>query len=302
MLFERFAKVEPILKGFSCDMKYCVTAYDGTKYLLRITPADKSETRKDLFEMLKRVAALGVPMCKPLEFGDCPDGVYILYSWIDGEDLDAALPKLSESEQYKLGEKAGEVLRVIHTIPAPENQEDWAAIYNSKTDIKIKEYQGIEEIQFDGGEYFIKYIEQNRELLENRPQCFIHGDYHAYNMMLENGKLIIIDFGNFSYRDPWEEFFKIIFCAQVSPHFATGRIHGYFDGEPPPEFFKLLAFYTSNRTLLAIKWAMQFGQSQVDITRKIIENILKWHDNMNNLVPSWYLKNYKLKYKKGLKT
>lgn len=62
--FNRFSKVEPITKGWSEDKKYCVTKADGVRYLLRLSPAERYETRKALFELLKRVAALGIPMCK----------------------------------------------------------------------------------------------------------------------------------------------------------------------------------------------------------------------------------------------
>lgn len=208
MFFERFAKVEPILKGWSDDTKYCVTGYDDTKYLLRISPGEKFEAREYLFEMMRRIDTLGVPMCTPVEFGTCPDGVYALHSWIDGEDLEDALPKLPEAEQYKLGVKSGEILQVIHSIPAPENQVDylpynknWAVRFNRKADRNIKMAQEC-EVKINGSEYFIKYIEQNRGLLENRPQCFHHGDYHSGNMMLENGQLRIIDFDRFDYGDP----------------------------------------------------------------------------------------------------
>jgi len=130
--------MEPINKGFSGDKKYCVTTSDGTKYLLRIMPIEKDETWKNLFAMLERIATLGVPMCKPVELGVCGDGVYVLLSWIDGEDLEAVLPELSAAEQYMLGVKAGKLLRIIHSIPAPENEEEWAVKYNRRIDEKLK--------------------------------------------------------------------------------------------------------------------------------------------------------------------
>lgn len=41
---------------------------------------------------------------------------YILESWIDGEDAEAVLPMLSETEQYVLGLKSGEILRKIQSM------------------------------------------------------------------------------------------------------------------------------------------------------------------------------------------
>ena len=65
----------PIAKGWSEDKKYCVTRSDGTKYLLRITAAERYENRKELFSMLQKVERLGVPMCRPVELGLCEEGV-----------------------------------------------------------------------------------------------------------------------------------------------------------------------------------------------------------------------------------
>lgn len=296
---ERFISAKPIEKGWSEDKKYCVTNINGTKYLLRITSIERHETRKALFDMLGRVAALDIPMCRPIEFGTCAGGVYSLQSWIDGEDLEEGLPLLPETEQYILGLKSGEILREMHSIPAPDTQEEWASRFNRKTNYKIQKYQEC-GIRFDGDDFVVEYVENNRHLLENRPQCFQHGDYHVGNMMMERGELKIIDFDRYDFGDPWEEFNRIVWCAAVSPHFATGQLRGYFDGEPPLEFFKLLAFYIASNTLSSIYWAIPFGQSDLDIMMKQSQDVLRWYDNMQNPVPTWYLKDFYIQYVDGV--
>ena len=45
MIFADIVKTEPICKGWSCDKKYRATISNGTAYLLRIPPSDKSEMR-----------------------------------------------------------------------------------------------------------------------------------------------------------------------------------------------------------------------------------------------------------------
>ncbi|MDR2558368.1 MAG: phosphotransferase [Oscillospiraceae bacterium] len=302
---ERFAVVTPIKKGWSEDKKYCVTNTDGEKYLLRITPIERYENRKALFAMLEQVAALGIPMCQPIEFGTCLDGVYLLQSWIDGEDLETILPLLPETEQYVLGLKSGEIIRKIHSIPASDTNandvsvEEWAARFNRKTDYKIQKYHEC-GIRFDGDNYVVDYIEKNRRLLEKRPQCFQHGDYHVGNMMIENGEIKIIDFDRYDFGDPWEEFNRIVWSAASSPHFSTGQLRGYFGGEPPLEFFKLLAFYISSNTLSSIYWAIPFGQSDIDVMMKQSQDVLRWYDNMKNPVPTWYLKDFYIQYIDGV--
>lgn len=297
--FNAFTSVEPITKGWSGDKKYCVTTHDGTKYLLRISPTSRFEARKLMFEMLQSVAALDIPMCVPVELGTCDEGVYTLHSWIDGEDLRDALPWLTETEQYVLGLKAGELLRKIHTLPAPETQEPWAARYNRKADMKIEKYHTC-GLKFDGDTHILDYLEQNRHLLENRQQCYQHGDYHDGNMMLAKGELQIIDFDRYDFGDPWEEFNRIVWPAATSSHFATGQIRGYFGGKPPELFWRLLAFYIASNTLSSVYWAIPFGQVEIDTMMQQAQDVLAWFDNMQSPVPTWYLKDFYIQWVDGI--
>ncbi|MHB8127508.1 MAG: aminoglycoside phosphotransferase family protein [Mobilitalea sp.] len=295
-VYDTIAKKELITKGWSEDKKYCVTTTDGTKYLLRISPLSQYETKKLLFSMMGQIAALDIPMCVPIEFGICEDGVYSIQSWINGEDLETVLPLssetlLSETEQYALGLQAGKIAKKIHAIPVPEPQEEWTVSFNRRIDMKMKEYNMC-GLNFDGDYHFFAYIEKNRHLLKNRPQCFLVGDYNVMNMMYENGDLRIIDFERFDIGDSWDEFNCIVWSALASPHFATGQLHGYFEGEPPMEFFKLLAVYIAILVLSLISsWAVtsEFGRN---VTLKLSQDVLKWFDNMQNPVPTWYLRDF----------
>jgi serine/threonine-protein kinase len=295
----------PITKGWSGDKKYEATAADGTRRLLRISPMERYDARKALFALLERVAALGAPMCEPIRLGTCSQGVYMTQSWIDGDDLEELLPSLSEAEQYALGVKSGEILRTIHSISAPEDREDWAIHFGRKTDTKIVKYKEC-GLRFPGDEDVLSYLEENRGLLNNRPQCFQHGDYHVGNMMLERGgsplleRLKIIDFDRFDFGDPWEEFNRIVWCAAASPPFATGQLRGYFGGEPPLAFFKLLAFYIASNTLSAIYWAIPFGQGEIDTMMKQSQDVLAWFDHMRNPVPTWYLGDFYVQHIDGV--
>ena len=37
---------------------------------------------------MRQVAALGVPMCKPITFGTSDEGVFSIQTWIDGVDAE----------------------------------------------------------------------------------------------------------------------------------------------------------------------------------------------------------------------
>ncbi len=282
-----FVTKTPIEKGWSGDKKYCALTSDGTKYLLRITPENKSARCADIFRLQQTVAELGVPMCRPIEIGECDEGVYTVQSWIDGKDAEEVIEGLSENEQYNYGLDAGRILKTIHAVPAPTDVLDWEARFNAKIDRKIKMYSEC-PIKYENGEAFIYYINQNRHLLKNRPQTFQHGDYHIGNMMIEKGKLIIIDFDRYDFGDPWEEFNRIVWCAQAAPYFASGMVDGYFDGNVPEEFWKLLALYISSNTLSSVPWAIPFGQDEINTMINQAKDVLFWYDDMKNSIPKWY--------------
>lgn len=290
MLFERIVARRQIHKGWSGDQKYCATAEDGEKYLLRIAPLDRLSRKKREFERMQLVAQLGIPMCMPLEFGICEEGAYSIQSWIDGEDAESIIMTMSEDEQYRYGLDAGQILARIHTIPAPENVENWESRFNAKIDRKITMYKDC-ELKHENGNAFLKYIGENRCLLAGRPQSYQHGDYHIGNMMIDrSGTLCIIDFDRDDYGDPWEEFNRIVWSAQAAPAFASGMVDGYFVGEIPEEFWRLLALYICSNTLSSLPWAIPFGEEEIQVMRKQGAQVLQWYDNMNQVVPLWYRK------------
>lgn len=278
----------PINKGWSEDKKYRVTLADGTPYLLRVSSAEQYSRKKAEFKMMQRVSALGVPICQPIKFGTCCDGVYSLQSWIDGRDAEDVIPLLPHAQQYIYGLESGQILKKLHSIPAPETQENWEAYFNRKADHKIKSYHAC-PVKFSGADRMIEYINDNRHLLKNRVQSYQHGDYHIGNMMIDHSEsLMIIDFNRNDFGDPWEEFNRIVWCVQSSPPFASGMINGYFDHDVPMEFWRLLALYIASNMLSSIPWAIPFGQSQIDLFLRQAKDVLAWYDNMRNPVPTWY--------------
>jgi len=296
-LFDTLTKIEQITKGWSSDKKYCVETADGQRMLLRVSDISEYDRKKAAHEMMERVAALGIPMCVPIEFGICDDnalfqgGVCSLQSWIDGEDLEDILPLMSEAEQYDLGVQAGEIARKIHTIPAPSTQEEWAARFNRKTDYKIEKYREC-GIRFEGDDAVIRYIEQNRGLIDGRPQSFQHGDYHVGNMMYAGSTVHIIDF-DFDYGDPWQDFESIRWAVDRSVYFATGMVRGYFNNKVPEEFWALLKLYLAEGFFHNIVWSVNTGvQASIDTTLRQIRDVQNWFDGFKNTIPTWYMKDF----------
>ncbi|MEG1560719.1 MAG: phosphotransferase family protein [Clostridia bacterium] len=288
---ESFVKIEPLNKGWSNDKKYYIETDDASTLLVRVADIKEYDRKKAEFDMMKKVDELGIPMSHPVRFGVCDGGksVYTMLTWRNGEDAELALPRISKSLQYELGVKSGEILKKIHSIPAPIDQEDWSVRFNRKVNNKIERYRAC-GLTFDGDDKMIEYIEANRRLLEKRPQSYQHGDYHVGNMIIAPDNTIsIIDFNRFDFGDPFEEFNRIVWSASVSPYFAVGQLNGYFSAEPPIEFFKLLALYIASNAISSIYWAIPFGQGEISTMMKQSRDILNWFDGMKNPIPSWYL-------------
>ena len=288
-LYQSIVTRSLIEKGWSGDQKYCAVTADGTKYLLRISSIDRLERKRREYEKMSEVAQLGIPMCLPVEFGTSEEGAYSIQSWIDGEDAEEKVMAMDVAEQYRYGLDAGRILAKIHTIPTPKDAPSWETRFNAKIDRKIAMYESCELKYESGGDAFLSYLAENRYLLGGRPQSYQHGDYHVGNMMIDcKGTLTIIDFDRDDFGDPWEEFNRIVWCAQAAPAFASGMVDGYFGGNVPMEFWKLLALYICSNTLSSLPWAIPFGEKEIQVMRNQAAQVLEWYDGMKNVVPTWY--------------
>ncbi len=286
----KWKKVEEVKKGWSLEKKFKITLNSGKTRLLRIVDREQTERKQREFKLLSDLKPLNIWMSTPLETGICNGGksVYTLFTWLEGQDAESLVPRYSPREQYALGEEAGKILKKFHSYEAPNDQRPWDKRYNEKIDRKIIAYQECGEA-LKGEEAYLGYIEKHRELLKGRPQCFQHGDYHIGNMILNDKReLGIIDFNRFNFGDPWEEFNRITFSAEVSTEFATGMIHGYFPEEVPTKFFKLLKLYIAVNQLAALPWALEYEGGDVDIIKKLSEKTLASYEGFNTCTPNWY--------------
>ena len=290
MIYETIIHRTPIEKGWSGDRKYCAVTEDGNKYLLRVSPPDRYDRRKQEFMRMKQLEKLGINMPKALELGIVKEGIYILTDWINGEDAEDALYKLNPETQYCYGLDAGRMLQKLHSFPAPSDAPDWEQRFNAKVDRKIAMYQAC-PLKYEREELLLTYLSENRDLLANRPQTYQHGDYHTGNMMIgRDEKLYIIDFDRDDYGDPWEEFNRIVWCAQAAPEFARGRVDGYFDGEVPETFWRLLLLYICSNTLGSLPWAVPYGEKEIDVMKNQWDDIRTWYADFSRIIPTWYRK------------
>ena len=283
---ENWLRAEPIEEGWSGEEKYHIFDKGGQELLLRVANADAAGPLRLGFDALGQLDGLPVP--RPIRLDELQGKVCALCTYLPGEPLGQALPRLDQRRQYALGVQAGRVLRRIHELPAPENAPAWAVHFNAKIDRKIRRYHDC-PLRYEGDEALLSCLGKTRSLLSDRPQSFQHGDYHVGNMLLApDGNLQVIDFNRADYGDPWEEFNRIVWSAQASPHFASGQVYGYFNGSIPDEFWRLMALYVATNSLGSLPWALAFGEDEVQTMRAQARELLAWYDNFRAFVPSWY--------------
>ena len=288
---ETWINIKVVDKGWSYDKKYYVEDKYNNKFLLRLSDIDLYEDKKDQFENLKLIDKLNINTPKPIEFGICNNGksVYSLLTWVEGKDLESIIESLELDKQYKLGIKAGEMLKNMHSIKIKKQNYNWKDVYKEKIDRKIKDYRNC-KYKFKNDESVIDFIRENEKYLSDRPISFQHGDYHIGNMILTpSGDLAIIDFNRASYGDPFEEYDRFIFTWSKSRIFANGQIDGYFNGNPPDEFFKLNALYTARNLLSSIPWAVNFGEVEINVALRNAEKIMEVYDEFRTYIPKWYV-------------
>lgn len=291
-MYDTFTKIRPIEKGMSGDKKYYIETEENKHLLLRVADVSEYEQKKAEYELMKKMVSIGVAMPVTIDFGICNEdkNVYTLLEWIDGQEVEEVVPKIHEDEQYSLGVKSGKILKIIHSLKAQKDTVDWSTRYFSVIDERINAFRS-EGVPFLGNEKILSFLEDNKYLLQNRHQCYHHGDYHIGNMIKStNGQLFVIDWHTVdfdNYGDPWYEFNRI---GVEYPAFASGQIDGYFDGNPPEPFWVLLAYYLSASALTSVVWAKYFAPERLDSILQLNTNILNWFDGMKNPIPTWYKK------------
>ena len=277
-------------KGWSNDTKYKVIL-GQEPYLLRVSAIRLKDRITKLFDIMYQLDKYSVPICSPIKMSVVDSDIHALYSWIDGHDLNDMIDDFDENEQYQLGIVSGNHLRTIHRIEVPNHLESWSNRFNKKIDSKIKKYRE-SNLKVDEIELFIDYVNQKRYLLNDRPQCFQHGDYHVGNFMInDSNELKIIDFDRYDFGDPWEEFNRIVWSAQKAPTFASGMIDGYFEKQVPDTFWELLLLYISSNTISSLVWGLEISEAEYQVMVHQMHEILQWYDHLKIRIPKWYKTN-----------
>ncbi len=288
----KWEKVVPIKKGWSNDEKYYIETEDNQRLLLRISDIVYYEQKKKEFDIIKKYSVLNFEMSKPVVFGTLKNqqNVYMLLTWVDGNDLELALPDLDQCEQYRLGREAGEILKKIHSVQVPADEFP-VRTKIAKKNLQLQKYIESEH-RIQGDEAVIEFINQNMNKIRSRPPVYQHGDFHPGNLILTpKNKIGVIDFNRWEIGDPYEEFYKLeSFGTDVSVPYCVGQIDAYFDDDVPDDFWDILAVYVAHAALYSIKWAERFGQTEIENMMRICNKSFTHYNNFANSIPNWYHK------------
>jgi serine/threonine-protein kinase len=295
---EVVGNIERLVKGTSNNEKYKINAPNGSEYLIRIYDFTDIERAKKVAGLLKMLETEGIPAQKliGLYASECLRKVYLVLEWCDGMDAYAIIPTLTKAEQYKLGVQSGKILQKIHSlnIPVQNEEEPWINKITNQTRDRIQLYKD-SGYRFDGDEAVIDYLEENTTLVNDRPQTLRHGDYHFGNLIVSRKlSLAIIDWNSCGLGDPWEEFQQIAWYVAVSPFFAIGQLHGYFNGNPPVEFFPILAYYMASCAISSIVYAGSKKEQYINFLILRGKDTVMWFNSFRSVYPNWYISQEKI--------
>lgn len=278
-------EVLPLNKGWSKDRKY-VLRKDQKSFTLRICQGKSLEMQKFEYETMHRIKTRH-QIIRPVDYGNISEELtYILYTYLEGEDLRSVIETLTPLELYDLGLQAGLILKDIHSVSGRKDP-DFNTSYNDKMTRKIKAYKesGHRILALDA---HIHYLESSRDLLMDRPAVLQHGDYHLGNMIIRDRKVYIIDFNRYGFGDPYEEFDRMTLSSSFSREFAKGMLHGYFRGVPPMKFWSLLKLYVLTNAVGSIPWALSHSPDSLDFVKEMIQRTLKDYEDLSSPLPRWY--------------
>lgn len=290
--------IDLISKGWSSDKKYKIRTNDGELLLLRVSDIDQYEAKKKEYEIITKYSKLGINMSMPKKFGICNDGknVYMLLSWVEGNDLEEILPSLPEKEQYLLGREAGRILLMIHSISVEEVDIPISTKREKKL-LQLSRYED-SQVRIYDDETAINYVKDNINIIWRNPPVYMHGDFHPGNLIYRaDGSIGVIDFNRWEVGDPYEEFYKLeSFGIEISVPYCIGQIDAYFYDNIPNDFWLANAVYVAQASLFSIKWAEKFGQEDIDGMVQRARNSFDNYDYFRLNIPKWYTTEYRRKY------
>jgi aminoglycoside phosphotransferase (APT) family kinase protein len=284
-----YKTIKILEKGWSQNMK-CVLSADNSVMCASFFSKNMMDRKKEIFEIQKVLHKNGVKVAKPEEIYTYEDYGILVAEYLDGVDGEEAVVKLGDEDCYDLGFQAGQELRKIHSIDAPENLDDWSLRKSTKSDKYLELYKKA-KYKLENEEEIIEFIKSNYYVMMNRPNMLQHDDFHLGNLIYKGNILQgVIDFDLCDYGDPYHDLIKCgNISATLSENFCKGQIDGYFyPNKPDDNFWLIYSVYGAMSVISTIVWLERFHPQRFEEGMKGIYKMLSDHDNFKEIIPRWY--------------
>jgi aminoglycoside phosphotransferase (APT) family kinase protein len=277
--------------GYSDQQKFVLWEADRPTYLLRLSGAEVALQREKNFRLLHMLAEAGIRCPVPYLFGVTEDGstCYAVMSFIAGRSAEDELPAMTGQQQYEVGIDAGRELRKLHAFSHPDQGAGYAMR-------RTRKYERYRQAMHDLGLSYAQqdrvqdYVETRLSLLGKYPVGLQHDDYHAGNLIVQDGRFAgVIDCNGFDWGDPLEDFYKVPwFSASVSLPFARGQIDGYQEAGAVEDFWRRYNLFVAMSFDSSLVWIHTYYPAELESWRQRIEELLRTHDFKEDGPPLWY--------------
>ena len=282
--------LKKITKGYSFDLKY-VTKMNGKNVLLRLYDVSIREHVQEKIEKMRAFFKMGVRCQQVLAYGEVLEEsfCYTIFSFIEGQDGEVAIPSLTEDEQYTVGYEAGGDLWKMHQLSIESSKEKYMTFVEKKFEKAVERYCMLEKrIPQDGT--IINYVRDNIQLIGESGFVYAHHDFHAGNLIIRDKKYVgVIDFNRCGVNTAFSEFDKLeMFSTRLSIPFSKGMIDGYFKGKIPDRFWQIRSVHMAQVIIFHMNWATDYFPEDLPHAEGLVHYILDMYDGFTRHLPKWY--------------
>ncbi|MBO1005264.1 aminoglycoside phosphotransferase family protein [Pseudogracilibacillus auburnensis] len=285
-MLKSVSSITKINKGFSNDQKYVI----DDKYLIRVFSSENKSCRQEEFHIIQKLNRFSDYVPEAIDFGTLSnmEQSYMILTYFPGEDGETSLKELTEGAQYKAGFTAGNELKKLHELIAPEDTPPWYEHKKQKTEKYLEELELI-NVEKSLKKMLTSCIRENEMLMKGRPNTFQHDDFHPANLLIHRQKFAgIIDFQRMDWGDPIHDLHKLgFFSSRISVPFTRGIVDGYHsDSSLGDSFWELYLLYSAIHIVSALVWGKRMGIYEKMLTYSM--DVVRDHDHFERIVPKWY--------------
>lgn len=275
--------------GKTKDEKYLLRLKDGSTLFERVGDLSRLQDFTYMYEALKDLESLNEPgIPKPVSLGKEDDRAFLITSYSKGQALSETIDGRSPTEAMDYGEKAGRLLKAVHTL-APAIPSDLGD-YDQHFKKILSNYISL-SLYLPGEQNIIKFILNHmREVMTARAQTYIHGNFTLETLWKDDrDNVFFVDICDINSFDPYYDFHKSgILTRYRSLPFTKALISSYNEKDPDESFW--LAFNVYSALSLLEMTIQTVKERQV---KKALDHFKEVCEDFNgfdetNLVPKFY--------------